>query len=221
MNRAEVDVIAVLNKSGPRPPKYRNRPQPTLQEQNMKGTFLSLALLAMLSMAACTSSQSESPSATAGDAYKDVNNIYTIYIMPVELPDEIHGNASDEEKERWQNDWQMVGARLIARAVTDEAGDRVVASARERRPDADFYFVLKITYLDVGDADVRSAGIFDSDERGWSHVLAVGRIVRSDNGDTVAELTFDQSSGKFTKEPFQNDMSNLGQELGNWIVARQ
>jgi len=183
----------------------------------MKATYLSLALLAVLSMAACTSSQSETPSATAGDAYKDVNNIYTIYIMP----DDIHGNASDEEKERWQEDWQMVGARLIARGVTDEAGDSVASSAREEKPDADYYFTLTITYLDVGDADVRSAGLLDSDERGWSHVLAVGRIVRSDNGDTVAELTFDQSSGKFTKEPFQNDMSNLGTELGSWIVERK
>jgi hypothetical protein len=187
----------------------------------MKGIYLSMMLLAALSMTACASSQSATPSATAGDAYKDVNNIHTIYIMPVELPKEIHGNASDADKKRWQNDWQMVGARLIARAVTDEAGDKVASSVREKKPDADFYFVLKITHLDVGDADVRSAGVLDSNQRGWSHVLAVGRIVRSDNGDTVAELNFDHSSGKATKEPFQNDMSNLGKELGSWIVARQ
>jgi hypothetical protein len=187
----------------------------------MKRVYPLLALLAILSMAACSSSQSQTPSATAGDAYKDADNIYMIYIMPVDLPNEIHGNATDAEKDRWQEDWQMVGARLIARGVSDEAGDKVIASARESKPDADFYFVLEITYLDVGDENVRSSGILDSDERGWSHVLAVGRIVRSDTGDTVAELTFDQSSGKLTKEPFQDDMTNLGQELGNWIVNRK
>jgi hypothetical protein len=161
------------------------------------------------------------PTATAGDAFKDADNIYTIYIMPVELPDEIHGNATDEDKKRWQDDWQMVGARLIASGVSDEAGDTVSCSVREKKPDADFYFALKVTYLDVGDASLRTSGILGSDERGWSHVLAVGRIVRADSGDTVAELTFDHSSGNLTKEPFQNDMTNLGQELGSWIVARQ
>jgi hypothetical protein len=187
----------------------------------MKGIYSTLALLAILSIAACNSSQSREPTATAGDAYKDANNIYTIYIMPVELPGEIHGKATDEDKKRWRDDWQMVGARLIARGVTDEAGDKVTCSVREKKPDADFYFALKITHLDVGDASLRSSGILGSDERGWSHVLAVGRIVRADNGDTVAELTFDHSSGNFTKEPFQNDMTNLGQELGSWIVTRQ
>lgn len=187
----------------------------------MKIVYSILALLAFVSMTACSSSQSKEPTATAGDAYRDANNIYTIYIMPVELPDEIHGNASEADKDRWQDDWQMVGARLIARGVSDEAGSKVSCAVREKKPDSDFYFLLKITHLDVGDASVRSSGILGSDERGWSHVLAVGRIVRADNGDTVAELTFDHSSGKFTKEPFQSDMTNLGQELGSWIVTRQ
>jgi hypothetical protein len=180
-----------------------------------------LALLAVLVMAACSSSQSKEPDATAGDAFEDADNIYMIYVMPVELPDEIHGNASEADKNRWEDDWPMVGARLIARGVNDETGSKVRATTRERRPESDFYFILYITHLDVGDADVRSSGIFSSDERGWSHVLATGRIVRADTGDVVAELTFDQSSGNPTKEPFQDDMTNLGHELGNWIMERR
>lgn len=187
----------------------------------MKRLYFTLAMLAILSMAACSSSQSMEPSATTGDAYKDVSRIYTIYILPVELPDEIHGKASEADKKRWQDDWQMVGARLIARGVSDEAGEKVACSVREDKPKVDFYFELTITHLDVGDAELRTSGLLQSDERGWSHVLAVGRIVRADNREIVAELTFDHSSGSSAPEPFQKDMANLGQELGSWIVARQ
>lgn len=187
----------------------------------MRSIYSILALLAVLGLAACNTSQSKTPSGTAGEAYRDVDNIYTLYILPVKLPDAIHGNASDADKSRWREDWQMVGARLIARGVSDEAGDKVVASAREQKPDVDYYFDLKITYLDVGDEDVRTTSLLGNDEKGWSHVLATGRIVRASTGDTVAELNFDQSSGHPNKEPFQSDMSNLGKQLGSWIVSRQ
>jgi hypothetical protein len=184
--------------------------------------LLSLAALAAIfSLTACNTSDSRVSSGTAGEAYNDVDRIDTLYILPVELPDEIHGNASKEEKERWAQDWPMTGARLIARGVTDETDNEVTGLVSEDKPEADFYFELEITYLDVGDADVRGSNILDPDEEGWSQVLATGRIIRADNGEVVAELRFDQSSGYEVKEPFQNDMSNLGQELGNWIESRQ
>lgn len=180
-----------------------------------------VALLAVLSLAACNTSDSKVSSGSAGEAYNDVDNIYTLYILPVDMPDVIHGDASDADKERWARDWPMTAARLVARGVTEETGDRVTALVSEKRPEQDFYFELTITYLDIGDADVRGSNLLDPDEEGWSHVLATGTIYNADNGEVVAELSFNQSSGFATKEPFQNDMGNLGQDLGNWIQSRQ
>jgi hypothetical protein len=187
----------------------------------MRALHAILALLAVLGLASCNTSDSRVSKGTAGEAYRDVDNIYTLYIMPVELPDEIHGSASEADKERWANDWPMAGARLIARGVTEETGDKVTALVSEKKPDDDYYFELVITYLDIGDADVRAANLLDPDEEGWSQVIATGTIYNADSGEVVAELRFDQSSGFDTKEPFQNDMSNLGQDLGNWIESRQ
>jgi hypothetical protein len=187
----------------------------------MRALLTLAAFAAILSLTACNTSDSRVSSGTAGEAYRDVDRIETLYVMPVELPDEIHGKATDEEKERWREDWPMAAARLIARGVTEETGEDVVALVSEDKPDKDFYFELEVTYLDVGDADVRGANLLDPDEEGWSQVLATGRIIRARDGEVVAELRFDQSSGFETKEPFQNDMSNLGQDLGNWIESRQ
>jgi hypothetical protein len=155
----------------------------------MRAILSLAALAAIFSLTACNTSDSRVSSGTAGEAYRDVDRIYTLYVMPVELPKEIHGNATDEERERWRTDWPMTGARLIARGVTEETGERVVALVSEDKPD--------------------------------SQVLATGRIIRASDGEIVAELRFDQSSGYEIKEPFQNDMSNLGHDLGNWIEDRQ
>lgn len=180
-----------------------------------------LALLAVLSIAGCNTSDSKVTGGSAGQAYHDVHQIDTLFILPVELPDEIHGSASNSEKDRWREDWPMTAARLIARGVTDETGEDVNALVSESKPRADFYFKLEITYLDVGDSELRTANLFDSSEEGWSHVLATGKLYNARTGELVAELTFDQSSGWEVKEPFQNDMRNLGQDLGDWIQSRQ
>jgi hypothetical protein len=194
---------------------------PPEQETALRALLTLAALAAVISLTACNTSDSRVSSGTAGEAYRDVDRIYTLYIMPVDLPGEIHGNATEEEKDRWQTDWPMTGARLIARGVTDETDERVIALVSEDKPKADYYFELVITYLDVGDADVRAANILDPDEEGWSQVIATGTIIRASDGEVVAELRFDQSSGYEVKEPFQNDMSNLGQDLGNWLESRQ
>ena len=187
----------------------------------MRALLPLVALLAVLSLAACNTSDSKVSTGTAGEAYNDVDNIYTLYVLPVDLPDEIHGDASDADKERWMQDWPMTAARLVARGVTEETGDKVSAVVSEKKPNADYYFKLEITYLDIGDADVRGSTLLDPDEQGWSQVIATGTIYNARNGEVVAELTFNQSSGFATKEPFQNDMGNLGQDLGNWIQSRQ
>jgi hypothetical protein len=187
----------------------------------MRALLSIAAIAAVFALAGCNTSDSRVSSGTAGEAYRDVDRIDTLYVMPVALPDEIHGNATDEEKDRWQTDWPMTAARLIARGVTEETGEDVTAIVSEDKPDTDFYFELEVTYLDVGDAEVRGANLIDPDEEGWSHVLATGRIIRASDGEVVAELRFDQSSGWEVKEPFQNDMSNLGHDLGNWIQSRQ
>jgi hypothetical protein len=187
----------------------------------MRALLSLAALAAVFSLTACNTSDSRVSSGTAGEAYRDVDRIDTLYILPVELPDEIHGNATDADRERWQTDWPMAGARLIARGVTEETGEKVTALVSEKKPDEDFYFELEITYLDIGDAEVRGSNLLDPDEEGWSQVIATGRIIRARDGEVVAELRFDQSSGFDVKEPFQNDMSNLGADLGNWIESRQ
>jgi hypothetical protein len=187
----------------------------------MRALLSLAALAAVFSLTACNTSDSRVSSGTAGEAYRDVDNIYTLFVLPVDLPKDIHGNATDADRERWQEDWPMAGARLIARGVTEETGEKVMALVSEKKPDEDFYFELEITYLDVGDAELRGANLLDPDEEGWSQVIATGRIIRARDGEVVAELRFDQSSGFEVKEPFQNDMSNLGHDLGAWIESRQ
>lgn len=187
----------------------------------MKLIYSLLALVAFVGLTACSTSESKKPLSSGGDAYKEVDNISRLYILPVELPDDIHGDATQLEKSRAREDWPTEGSRLIARGVSEETGDRVTASAREYKPKADFYFKLTITYLNVGDAGARATNLISTDVKGWSQVLATGRIIRADTGETVAELNFNHSSGLGSKESFQNDMTNLGKELGNWITSRQ
>jgi len=187
----------------------------------MRALSALVALLTVFGLSACNMSDSRISSGSAGEAYPELGRISTLYILPVKLPDKIHGSAESEEVERWKKDWPMVAARLIARGVTEESDEAVMALVSDRKPDTDYYFELEITYLDVGNAEVRAANILDPDEEGWSHVIATGTIHRADNGERVAELRFDQSSGFDVKEPFQNDMANLGQDLGEWIMARQ
>src|SRR5687768_17753993 len=106
----------------------------------MRALLSLAALAAVFSLTACNTSDSRVSSGTAGEAYRDVDRIDTLYILPVELPDEIHGNATDADRERWQTDWPMAGARLIARGVTEETGEKVTALVSEKKPDEDFYF---------------------------------------------------------------------------------
>ncbi|MBK8206144.1 MAG: hypothetical protein IPK87_05015 [Planctomycetes bacterium] len=187
----------------------------------MRGFYAILALLAVFGLASCHTSDSRVSEGEAGEAFHDIDEILTLYILPIELPDEIHGNASDRERELWRQDWPMSGARSVARGVTDETGEDVTALVSEKKSDADFYFKLVITYIDVGDEAIRKGKIVGNSEEGWSQVLATGTLYNGSNGEIVAELRFDQSSGYQVSEPFHNDMNNLGQELGNWIQSRQ
>ena len=187
----------------------------------MRTLMLIAAIPALLALCACNTSESRVSDGTAGEAYDHISHIRTLYVLPAELPDDIHGNATEEEKERWQEDWPMMAARLIARGATDETDDRFTALVSEEETDRDYYFELEITYLDVGDEDVRAGDILDSDEEGWSHVLATGRIIHAESGDLVSELKFEQSTGRQSDSPFENDMINLGQKLGRWIEDRQ
>lgn len=187
----------------------------------MKSIAMIAAMLAMFGMCACNMSESRVTDGTAGEAYDRVDDIRTLYVLPATLPDEIHGKATEEEKERWRKDWPMTAARLIATGVTHETDEKVTGITSQDEPDTDYYFELEITYLDVGDADVRGANVLDDDEEGWSHVLATGRIIHAESGDVVSEMKFDQSSGYEFDAPFENDMKNLGEKLGRWIEERQ
>lgn len=186
-------------------------------------TLLSMtALLAILCLAACKTSESSITEGTAGPAYNQIDNIDRLFVLPAELPDEIHGNASDAEKERFRQDWPMAAARQIASGVTSKTGKRTVASVAEEAPDHDYYFEIEITYVDVGDPKVRAGDVLGNDQEGWSLVTATGRIINGSTGEVVAKLSFNESSGwAKSTVPFENDMANLGEELGAWIEARR
>jgi hypothetical protein len=188
----------------------------------MRAPIFLVAMILLAGLTACNMSESRVTQGTAGEAYSQVDTIDSLYVLPVKLPRAIHGNVSEEERQRFRRDWPMAGARQIARGVTRETGDYTVAIAGQDKPESDYYFELEITYLDVGDPELRGGDVLTNDQEGWSLVIATGRIINAKTGELVAELQFNQSSGWAKMNvPFERDMANLGIELGRWLDDRR
>jgi hypothetical protein len=172
-------------------------------------------LAALLFTASCSSS--EMSTGTAGEARDEAIRITELAVLPVELPTELHGSFTPEEEERYRRDWPMTAANLIAGGVEDQTDKHVRAYASEKQPLKGHYFQLEITYLDIGDRGVRAENMLDGDREGWSLVRARGHIYNAETGELVAELNFEESSGGIRKVPFENDMANMGDQLGEWL----
>jgi hypothetical protein len=184
-------------------------------------TILGTGVLALLLLAGCRSSEVDVSEGTAGDGFEQLSRIDRLAVLPVKLPTDFHGNYDLEKEDRYRSDWPMAGARLIADGVTDETDGRTRALAAAEKPSSGHYFVLEISYLDLGDPEIRVKSALDDDKEGWSHVIATGRIMNAETGDLVVELTFSQSSGWGVGPPFENDMAAIGEKLGEWLNERR
>lgn len=147
--------------------------------------------------------------------------ITLLHVMPAILPDEMHGRMTDEEREVARREWPMAGARVIADAVTRETDERVTAMTTQEKPESGHYFTVEISYLDVGDPEARAANVVGGKREGWSLVRAKGKLIDADKNEVVAEFDFSQSSGLRFKKPYENDMYNVGRELGRWLDGRR
>ncbi|MCC7510462.1 MAG: hypothetical protein IT464_13960 [Planctomycetes bacterium] len=176
-----------------------------------------LSLLSVFFVTACQTSKSEMYTGTAGDAFEERRVVSNLKVLPVKLPKQIHGKYDQADLERFYRDWPMAGARLVADGVFEETAEEVRAMATLERPSTGYVFELEIEYLDLGDPDSRASSILHNKKQGWSHVLAKGRLINAETGDLVVELQFEQSSGGIAKPAFENDMANLGEELGRWL----
>jgi hypothetical protein len=188
----------------------------TFERTSMRLLIAFSAALILL-LAGCQTSATHVTSGSAGEAFEQLDHLDHMVILPVKLPTEFHGNYDPEQLDRYRRDWPMSGARLIADGVTEETGRHVRAAPAINKPTKGYYFVLEISYLDLGDPEVKVGSALGGDKEGWSHVLATGRIMNAESGDQVVELHFNQSSGFHAGPPFENDMAAIGEKLGEWL----
>jgi hypothetical protein len=183
----------------------------------MRTVLFGLFLLATGLAAGCESSSSRIVS-YGGEAGAMPPALVNLHVLPVELPDTIHGNIKEEDIARYRRDWPMAAARVIAHAITEESDERVRAVPAQSKPEVGHYFRVEITYLDVGDLEARAAGFFGGNREGWSLVLARGKLYDAAKDELVAEFEFTESSGHAFSIRFENDMYNLGEELALWLT---
>lgn len=180
-------------------------------------SLIALSAGLILLLAGCQTTATHVTSGSAGEAFEQLDYIDQMAVLPVKLPTEFHGNYDPEQLDRYRRDWPMSGARLIADGVTEETGRHTLAAPAIDKPAKGYYFVLEITYLDLGDSEVRVGSALGGDKEGWSHVLATGRIMNAESGAEIVELRFNQSSGFNAGPPFENDMAAMGEKLGEWL----
>ncbi len=171
----------------------------------------------ILFLAGCQTSATHVTSGSAGEGFEQLDRVDSLAVLPVKLPTEFHGNYDPEQLDRYRRDWPMAGARLIADGVTEETSRHTLAAPVIDNPKTGYYFVLEISYLDLGDAEVKVGSALGGDKEGWSHVIATGRIMNAESGAEVVELKFNQSSGFNAGPPFENDMAAIGEKLGEWL----
>lgn len=180
-----------------------------------------IALLTLPLLAACNSPHAAVVETSQGGEQSAIAEIRNLYVLPVDLPDRILGEATDAELAAWRKSWPGDAALWLAEEIEAENPGEIDAVATSEKPGSGHYLDLNITYLDLGDPSERAANLVEPSEEGWSHVIAKARIIDARTGEIVTELDFVHGSHYDWGLSFQSDMRGIGDDLGEWIADRR
>lgn len=185
--------------------------------------FLSLAAFAAIfSLAAgCRHHETTLIEGAGGEDTAQIERIEQLYVLPINLPDDILGEATAADKQAWRERWPEAGARLVAKSVTAETSDNVEALYAESAPTRGYYLVVTATRIDVGDDEIPTSNFVNPRPALRTDVRADCVIINAATGALVAELSFELGTAYGIEKPIENDFHNLGRSLGQWLEARQ
>lgn len=186
----------------------------------MRRLLLGFGLLILLLASGCTTSDTRMADPETGPAFARLKGLRSIRVMPVVLPDVIEGQRTEEEEEKWLNNWPMDGVRYLIDGIDQGSEGRIQALTATEVPTDGFYVKVVITYLSVGGAGERTSGAVTGNREGWSHVIADCYIYEANSDELAAKLSFERSSGYDWSVPFDRDMTALGKEIGLWLHMR-
>jgi hypothetical protein len=183
--------------------------------------LLSLTALLLLMAAGCRHYETTVIEGAGGEDYSRLERINTLYVLPVRLPDEILGEATETQKQAWREDWPEDGARLVAGGVTESASGDVEGLFVTDVPVSGYYVVVTATRIDVGDEEIPATNFINPRPDLRTDVRADCVIINAETGKLVAELSFDLGTAYGIDKPVENDFYNLGKSLGQWLIERQ
>jgi hypothetical protein len=156
-----------------------------------------------------------------GEDYSRVHSITTLHVLPVRLPDEILGDATEAQKQAWRDNWPEDGARLVASGLTEETKGDVEGLFVSDVPVTGYYVVITATRIDVGHEEIPASNFINPRPDLQTDVRADCVIINAETGGLVAELSFDLGTAYGIDKPVENDFYNLGKSLGQWLDERQ
>jgi hypothetical protein len=183
--------------------------------------IFSITALLLLFAAGCRHYETTVIEGAGGEDPAQIERIEQLHVLPIELPDDILGDASESQKQAWRDEWPESGARLVAQAVTGATKDDVEALYAESAPSQGYYVVVTATRIDVGDDEIPASNFVSPRPDLRTDVRADCRIINAASGELVAELSFDLGTAYGIEKPIENDFYNLGKSLGEWLDARQ
>ena len=187
---------------------------------NIRELVLSAILVTPL-LAACNSPHAAVAETAQDGEHSGLAEIRNLHVLPVDLPDEIHGEATSAERATWREEWPRDAAMWLAEEIEAENTGEIVAAVASNEPRTDHFIDVDIIYLDVGDPDERALNLLRPREDGWSHVVAKARIINAETGEIVAELDLVHGSHYDWGPSFESDIRGIGDDLGEWIADRR
>lgn len=182
--------------------------------------FLGIAIALLLLAAGCRHYETTVVEGSGGEDYSHAPRIHTLYVLPVTLPEQILGEASEAQKQEWRGDWPEDGARLAAAGITEATGDDVEGIFVRDVPVSGYYVVITATRIDVGDDEIPATNFISPRPDLRTDVRADCVIINAETGGLVAELSFDLGTAYGIEKPVENDFYNLGKSLGQWVDER-
>ena len=187
----------------------------------MRLLFLSIIAVTALATAACTHYESRLVQGSGGEVPAERADITQLSVLPVTLPDEILGDGSPQQKDAMRERWLREGSRLFADGVVDATDSATLATPAMLAPSVGYSATVVLTYVDVGDSELPLENVVVPDKELRTHVHATVVITDCATGRQVAELMFEAGSAYGIENPVENDIFNIGRELGEWLSSRE
>jgi hypothetical protein len=156
----------------------------------------------------------------AGEVYSESAEIHSLVVLPMKLPSEMKGEFVAGSEKKLREEWPLKAAQIVAANLLAAGDIRVAAAPGDSKPSSGYYMEIEITQFDAGSRQATIDGTNGID--GWCYLLAKGRIFNAATGKVVVELTFEESTGRYTEAPpFEDLIAGMGADLVDWFRDKQ